>query len=148
MIEVREYLKHIGCSKEAIDVSCSAITNINGDHLELYRSINGMCTAKDDLAELKEKLSDVLGSAIEPVKRPYVRKPKAEASLIDTSGVAQAYAALIEQKETLIEKEKNRPHINSRVEVDYEEQAPAARRPKRKKESEAEIKESIHEFDL
>jgi hypothetical protein len=99
MKELKESLKEAGCSKEEIEVAVQAIVNINGDHIEVYRSINTLCKAQDDLHHTRALIAQLdLGAPAQPAKRPYVRKPKEDKpSLIEKSGVAAASEALKEQ---------------------------------------------------
>lgn len=129
MTELREVLKQAGCMKEEIEACVQAVTNISGDHLRLYQTINQLCKSQDDLAHTRSLIAQLgMNGSVTPGKRPYVRKAKDEPSLIDKSGAAAAMESLREQGpgelETIniIEKPK---------------------RQSRKRESDAEIKEAV-----
>jgi len=97
MEDIKLILKNVGCTKEEIEVSIQAITNINGDHIEIYRHINALCKAQDDLAHTKSLIKQ-LGFTQEPSKRPHKRKEPKQ-SLLDKSGVNAASESLKEQRQ-------------------------------------------------
>lgn len=141
MQEIKDLLKQAGCTKEEIEVAAQAITLINGDHLEIYKHINALCKAQDDLNHTRSLIAQ-LDLMPPDKKRPYVRKQKVqpEASLIEKSGVRAASESLKEQQvefETIIG--PNGMPINL-VKLPKEDKP---KRQVRKRETDAEIKAAI-----
>jgi len=140
MQEIKELLKQAGCTKEEIEVAAQAITNINGDHIEIYRHINALCKAQGDLAHTKSLIRQ-LGFNEEPRQRVRKRKPTSEKSLLDKSGVNAASESLREQREpsaavVAVDEllgDKGRAALGVKP----------VTKPKRKKETDAEIKKNI-----
>lgn len=120
-------LQSQGFSKDQISVALSSLKKIQApDKIELYRTINSLFDAKNNLNEITSTLSNLkLPLALEKAtKRTYTRKP-AESTLIERSGVAAASEALLEQK----------PEVPEHLKRPFPK--------KRKRETEQEIKNNV-----
>lgn len=138
MQEIKDILKQNGCTRDEIECCIQAITNICGDHREVYEHINGLCKAQSELAHTRSLIKQ-LGFNEEPRQR--VRKPKAKQSLLDKSGVNAASESLREQQPSAaVIAVDELLGDDGRVALGIKE---PVKKPKRKKESVSEIKANI-----
>lgn len=144
MQEIKDLLKQNGCTRDEIECCIQAITNICGDHREIYDYINGLCKAQSELAHTRSLIKQ-LGFNEEPRQR--VRKPKTRQSLLDKSGVNAASESLREQREpsaaVIAIDELLGNEGRAALGIDK-----PVRKPKHKKETVDEIKGNIDELTV